>query len=142
MFTIKKLLSAVGFEPTSANTVELESTPLDRSGTLTIITETTPTTQTNQPHNATDTHTYPRLHSHNQTTTSTPIVLNQNVDPRTRPTTHHHINQTCSQRHRDTKQLHCTVTNSVLILSKTHPWTCLSMPLLGSGRRFHFDAKR
>ena len=24
----------VGFEPTSANTVELESTPLDRSGTL------------------------------------------------------------------------------------------------------------
>lgn len=29
-------LSAVGFEPTSANTVELESTPLDRSGTLTI----------------------------------------------------------------------------------------------------------
>ena len=31
----KKSLSAVGFEPTSANTVELESTPLDRSGTLT-----------------------------------------------------------------------------------------------------------
>jgi len=30
-------LSAVGFEPTSANTVELESTPLDRSGTLTAI---------------------------------------------------------------------------------------------------------
>ena len=29
-------VSAVGFEPTSANTVELESTPLDRSGTLTI----------------------------------------------------------------------------------------------------------
>lgn len=29
-------MSAVGFEPTSANTVELESTPLDRSGTLTI----------------------------------------------------------------------------------------------------------
>ena len=27
---------AVGFKPTSANTVELESTPLDRSGTLTI----------------------------------------------------------------------------------------------------------
>ena len=32
----RKRLSAVGFEPTSANTVELESTPLDRSGTLTI----------------------------------------------------------------------------------------------------------
>jgi hypothetical protein len=32
----QKDLSAVGFEPTSANTVELESTPLDRSGTLTI----------------------------------------------------------------------------------------------------------
>lgn len=31
----KKEMSAVGFEPTSANTVELESTPLDRSGTLT-----------------------------------------------------------------------------------------------------------
>ena len=30
-------MSAVGFEPTSANTVELESTPLDRSGTLTDI---------------------------------------------------------------------------------------------------------
>lgn len=29
------MVSAVGFEPTSANTVELESTPLDRSGTLT-----------------------------------------------------------------------------------------------------------
>jgi hypothetical protein len=29
-------MSAVGFEPTSANTVELESTPLDRSGTLTL----------------------------------------------------------------------------------------------------------
>jgi hypothetical protein len=29
-------MSAVGFEPTSANTVELESTPLDRSGTLTM----------------------------------------------------------------------------------------------------------
>ena len=29
-------VSAVGFEPTSANTVELESTPLDRSGTLTL----------------------------------------------------------------------------------------------------------
>ena len=29
-------MSAVGFEPTSANTVELESTPLDRSSTLTI----------------------------------------------------------------------------------------------------------
>ena len=29
-------MSAVGFEPTSANTIELESTPLDRSGTLTI----------------------------------------------------------------------------------------------------------
>ena len=33
-------MSAVGFEPTSANTVELESTPLDRSGTLTITNET------------------------------------------------------------------------------------------------------
>lgn len=31
----EKEMSAVGFEPTSANTVELESTPLDRSGTLT-----------------------------------------------------------------------------------------------------------
>ena len=30
------VMSAVGFETTSANTVELESTPLDRSGTLTI----------------------------------------------------------------------------------------------------------
>ena len=29
-------MSAVGFEPTSANTVELESTPLDHSGTLTM----------------------------------------------------------------------------------------------------------
>src|SRR5918996_2205859 len=29
------VLSAVGVEPTSANTVELESTPLDHSGTLT-----------------------------------------------------------------------------------------------------------
>lgn len=27
-------MTAVGFEPTSANTVELESTPLDRSGML------------------------------------------------------------------------------------------------------------
>ena len=33
----QKVMSAVGFEPTSANTVELESTPLDRSGTLTIM---------------------------------------------------------------------------------------------------------
>ena len=32
---MQKDVSAVGFEPTSANTVELESTPLDRSGTLT-----------------------------------------------------------------------------------------------------------
>ena len=34
-FTKVASMSAVGFEPTSASTVELESTPLDRSGTLT-----------------------------------------------------------------------------------------------------------
>jgi len=37
----EKGLSAVELEPTSANTVELESTPLDRSGTLTTISMTT-----------------------------------------------------------------------------------------------------
>ena len=41
-------VSAVGFEPTSANTVELESTPLDRSGTLTINSPRMPQL-TNQP---------------------------------------------------------------------------------------------
>ena len=40
----------MGFEPTSANTVELESTPLDRSGTLTI--RDLPTTN----HNSTNAH--------------------------------------------------------------------------------------
>ena len=37
MNRMKKDMSAVGFEPTSANTLELESNPLDRSGTLTYI---------------------------------------------------------------------------------------------------------
>jgi len=51
------ILSAVGFEPTSANTVELESTPLDRSGTLT-------TKLTLLPQN----HTHTEHHTHHHTT--------------------------------------------------------------------------
>ena len=43
-------VSAVGFEPTSANTVELESTPLDRSGTLTSYTQRFYTVHTNSTH--------------------------------------------------------------------------------------------
>jgi hypothetical protein len=49
MLLREKEMSAVGFEPTSANTVELESTPLDRSGTLTVYTSRllgTPTRKT------------------------------------------------------------------------------------------------
>ena len=42
----RKSVSAVGFEPTSANTVELESTPLDRSGTLTFMKIALPTKTT------------------------------------------------------------------------------------------------
>ena len=41
-------VSAVGFEPTSANTVELESTPLDRSGTLTSVGSQHPRFHTNK----------------------------------------------------------------------------------------------
>lgn len=43
------VVSAVGFEPTSANTVELESTPLDRSGTLTSPGFSHPKTHINAP---------------------------------------------------------------------------------------------
>ena len=54
------MVSTVGFEPTSANTVELESTPLDRSGTLTRLGFQTPKNTLQN----TIIHTHNHTHSH------------------------------------------------------------------------------
>lgn len=119
-------MSAVGFEPTSANTVELESTPLDRSGTLTIDnppsappqhkhTQTIPHTQrlTHPTHHHTHTATLPTnqrpqiTYSNFKTHTHHPYP-NLNTDTHTQYTT---INQSISSQ-RSLTHLRPTVTHA------------------------------